>query len=188
MSNRDKSDLVDDSALLEGIKRGDSGTLETLYRQFYPMIVRFVMQNNGQEEDAKDVFQEALIALYDRLTYGELSLRCQLKTYIYSICRNLWLKRLNMKDRLSFNIEDFEESLPLVDEIAWKEERDQQFVLMEKAMSHLGEPCQGILRDFYINNLSMQDISDKFGYTNTDNAKTQKYKCLQRLKKLFFKI
>jgi len=58
---------------------------------------------------------------------------------------------------------------------------------MEKALESLGEPCQTILRDFYIHNRSMADICEKFGYTNTDNAKTQKYKCLQRLKKTFFK-
>ncbi|RZK15573.1 MAG: sigma-70 family RNA polymerase sigma factor, partial [Flavobacterium sp.] len=53
-------------------------------------------------------------------------------------------------------------------------------------LDHLGEPCKTIIQDFYIHNLSMQDICEKFGYTNTDNAKTQKYKCLQRLKKIFF--
>ena len=57
---------------------------------------------------------------------------------------------------------------------------------MKKALENLGEPCKTIIQDFYIHNLSMQDICEKFGYTNTDNAKTQKYKCLQRLKKLFF--
>src|SRR5690606_23662726 len=58
---------------------------------------------------------------------------------------------------------------------------------MEEALVGLGEPCKTILYDFYIKNRSMADICEKFGYTNTDNAKTQKYKCLQRLKKLFFK-
>lgn len=187
MSKKQKqSSVVDDQLLLDGVKRGDSGTLEVLYKQYYPMVVRFVTHNNGIEDDAKDIFQEAVIALYDRLGGEGLSLNCQLKTFIYSICRNLWLKRLNKKDRYSFNVEDFEDSLPLENEIEWMEERDQQFFLMEKAMGRLGEPCQSILKDFYIHNLSMQDISEKFGYTNTDNAKTQKYKCLQRLKKLFF--
>ena len=66
------------------------------------------------------------------------------------------------------------------------EEKDQQFLLMDKSLTQLGEPCKTIIEDFYIHNLSMQDICEKFGYTNADNAKTQKYKCLQRLKKLFF--
>jgi DNA-directed RNA polymerase specialized sigma24 family protein len=71
-------------------------------------------------------------------------------------------------------------------DMANHEEKDQQFLLMDKALLQLGEPCKTIIEDFYIHNKSMQDISEKFGYTNADNAKTQKYKCLQRLKKLFF--
>jgi hypothetical protein len=51
----------------------------------------------------------------------------------------------------------------------------------------LGEPCKTIIEEFYLNSRSMQEICEQFGYTNADNAKTQKYKCLQRLKKLFFK-
>jgi len=57
---------------------------------------------------------------------------------------------------------------------------------MGNAMQLLGEPCKTIIEDFYIHNRSMQQICENFGYTNSDNAKTQKYKCLQRLKKLFF--
>ncbi|WP_028295622.1 RNA polymerase sigma factor [Olivibacter sitiensis] len=187
MSKEQKQQTVaDDVSLLEGIKRGNSDTLKILYKQFYPMALRFVTHNSGSEDDAKDIFQEAVIALYDRIGQQKLDLKCQLKTFIYSICRNLWLKRLGKKDRYSLNIEDFEDSIPLVNEIEWMEERDKQFFMMEAAMKRLGEPCQSILKDFYIYNMSMQDISDKFGYTSTDNAKTQKYKCLQRLKKLFF--
>jgi hypothetical protein len=57
---------------------------------------------------------------------------------------------------------------------------------MGEALKLLGEPCKTIMEDFYMHNKSMQDICERFGYTNADNAKTQKYKCLQRLKKLFF--
>jgi DNA-directed RNA polymerase specialized sigma24 family protein len=57
---------------------------------------------------------------------------------------------------------------------------------MEGALGELGEPCKTIIEDYYIHGRSMQEICEKFGYTNADNAKTQKYKCLQRLKKLFF--
>ena len=50
----------------------------------------------------------------------------------------------------------------------------------------LGEPCNTIISDFYLYDASMQDICEKFGYTNPDNAKNQKYKCLVRLKRIFF--
>ena len=66
------------------------------------------------------------------------------------------------------------------------EEKEAQYLKMNEAMEGLGEPCLGIMRDYYVNDHSMEMISAKYGYTNADNAKNQKYKCLQRLKKLFF--
>jgi len=58
--------------------------------------------------------------------------------------------------------------------------------MMEKAIGSLGEPCKSLIEAFYIQKRNMQDIATQFGYTNADNAKNQKYKCLMRLKKLFF--
>jgi DNA-directed RNA polymerase specialized sigma24 family protein len=72
------------------------------------------------------------------------------------------------------------------DDLTDHEERDRQFDLMADSLDRLGEPCRTLLDDFYIQHMSMQDITEKFGYTNADNAKTQKYKCLMRLKRLFF--
>ena len=57
---------------------------------------------------------------------------------------------------------------------------------MNNSLELLGEPCKTLIQDFYIHKKSMDEIAEKFGYTNADNAKTQKYKCLQRLKKYFF--
>jgi hypothetical protein len=57
---------------------------------------------------------------------------------------------------------------------------------MEASMEKIGEPCKTILEDYYIHRKSMLEIADRFGYTNAENAKNQKYKCLMRLKKLFF--
>ena len=72
------------------------------------------------------------------------------------------------------------------EEVEEYEKRDQEFVMMEKAIASLGEPCKSLIEAFYIQKRNMQDIANQFGYTNADNAKNQKYKCLQRLRKIFF--
>ena len=59
-------------------------------------------------------------------------------------------------------------------------------MMMEAAMAKVGEPCKSLLEAYYIQKKHMIEIAADFGYTNADNAKTQKYKCLVRLKKLFF--
>ena len=66
------------------------------------------------------------------------------------------------------------------------EKRQEEFTIMEAAMSKIGEPCKSLLEAYYVQKKQMQAIAADFGYTNADNAKTQKYKCLVRLKKLFF--
>lgn len=150
------------------------------------MVLKLVIQNSGTEEEAKDVFQEAMMVLYDKAKRGDFTLSSKLKTYMYSVCRRLWLKQLGSQGRAFQDISSYEEVIPVEDDLARHREKDLQLLLMERAMDKLGEPCRTIIHDFYMANLSMQEICEKLGYTNADNAKNQKYKCLQRLKKLFF--
>ena len=89
-------------------------------------------------------------------------------------------------NRYGGDIKDFQDYVQVDDEVEQHAEKDLQLVKMQGALKLLGEPCKTIIEDFYIHNRSMQEICESFGYTNADNAKTQKYKCLQRLKKLFF--
>ena len=150
------------------------------------MINHFILQNNGTEQEAKDVYQEAVIHFYEKVQSGSMVLSCQIKTYLYSVCRRLWLKKLAGKKRFVSNIQDFEQYAPLDKDVIEFEDQEQDFALMLDSLKELGEPCNALIKDFYWTDLSMEEIAEKFGYTNADNAKNQKYKCLQRLKRFFF--
>jgi RNA polymerase sigma factor (sigma-70 family) len=177
---------LNDAAIIEGIKTDDIKSLEALYKAYYSMILRFVQNNNGSEQDAKDIYQEAIIVLYEKIREGEFELACKIKTYIYSVCRRLWLKRLTEKRKYAEPLQESYEFMDVSSEMPAIEEKELQFSHMTSALEKLGEPCKMLLEDFYINTLSMAAITEKFGYTNADNAKNQKYKCLMRLKKIFF--
>ena len=82
-------------------------------------------------------------------------------------------------------VENFD-SVVVDDDIEIHERRDAELGIMHRALNSLGEPCKSLLEAFYIEKKSMDKIALLFGYTNADNAKNQKYKCLMRLKKLFF--
>ncbi|HEY4327142.1 MAG TPA: sigma-70 family RNA polymerase sigma factor [Mucilaginibacter sp.] len=186
MSKELNSGIPSDSEVILGILNNSESVLKRLYVAYFPMVLQLIINNNGNTDDAKDIYQEAIIILYNKVKGGNFELSSKLKTYIYSICRRLWLKRLSQMNRYGGNIKDFEEYLTVDDENEKNTEMDVQFSKMGNALQLLGEPCKTIIEDFYINNRSMQEICENFGYTNADNAKTQKYKCLQRLKKLFF--
>ncbi|TZF83893.1 sigma-70 family RNA polymerase sigma factor [Pedobacter sp. BS3] len=181
-----KRSFPEDKGFILGILNNSKETLDELYRTYFPVILQFVLSNNGDEDDAKDIFQESVIVLYNKVKSGNFELSSKLKTFLYSVARRLWLKRLTHQSRNTSNISDFEEIIPVENDIEMHEERDIQFKKMEQALHQIGEPCKTILEDFYMNGRSMQEICERFGYTNADNAKNQKYKCLQRLKKLFF--
>jgi RNA polymerase sigma factor (sigma-70 family) len=172
--------------LLEGLAQNDREAIEAIYRTNYSMIQSFVLNNNGTIDDARDIFQEAMIVLYEKAGSGSFELNCQLRTYIYSICKRLWLKRLQQLQKYSGRVENMEETVPVEEEIELHEKKDADFTLMETALGKVGEPCKSLLEAYYLQKKQMQEIATDFGYTNADNAKTQKYKCLMRLKKLFF--
>lgn len=186
MSFKLNSSVPTDREVVLGILNNSEEALNKLYAGYYSMVLQFILNNNGDEDDAKDVYQEAIIVLYNKIKSGNFELSSKLKTYIYSVSRRIWLKKLAQQSKKTSNIADFEDVLAVDEDVEQHEQKDMQFDKMEAALESLGEPCKTIIQDFYIHSLSMQDICEKFGYTNTDNAKTQKYKCLQRLKKLFF--
>ncbi len=150
------------------------------------MIMNMVCSNSGTEQEAKDVYQDAVITFYEKTQQPEFVLTCKIKTYLFAVSRRLWLKRLAEKKRYHGKIEESETFLEIDEEMVDIEEKEEAFGRMANALDKLGEPCRSIIEDFYFNGQNMDAIRDKFGYTNADNAKNQKYKCLQRLKKLFF--
>ncbi|MGB4843318.1 MAG: sigma-70 family RNA polymerase sigma factor [Ferruginibacter sp.] len=175
-----------DKHLLEGLVLNDRDVVEAIYRDNYPVIQALILNNSGNSDEARDIFQEAMIVIYEKAVSGNFELHCQLRTYIYSVCRRLWLKRLQQLQRYHNLVENVEETISVDEDLEIHEKHNTDFQIMENAMSKIGEPCKSLLDAYYIQKKNMQEIAVEFGYTNADNAKTQKYKCLVRLKKLFF--
>ena len=173
-------------ALLNGLADNDTDAIETIYRDNYPAIRGFIIKNNGYPDDARDIFQEAMIVLFEKAKSDSFVLSCRLQTYLYSVCRRLWLKKLQQQNRFNPSIELNHEIVPVEDELELHEQKEADFKLMENALQKVGEPCKSLLEAFYIEKKSMPEIAESFRYTNAENAKTQKYKCLVRLKKIFF--
>lgn len=175
-----------EKSLLEGLAQSDKKAIETIYRENFNMIQSLILNNSGSADDAKDIFQETMIVLYEKVRSGTFELNCLIKTYVYSVSRRLWLKRLQQMNRYAPSLDGLHETVPVEEEIEEHERVNTEFEMMNKAIGSLGEPCKGLLEAYYLEKKNMQEIALSFGYTNADNAKNQKYKCLMRLKKIFF--
>jgi len=180
-----------DVDFINGIKQHDEIILKALYRQYFKMIRHFVLTNNGNESDAKDIYHETLMVLIHNAQKENFILRSSLSTLIYAIARRLWLKHLNKHKNLYPSGDLYHQNFdPKDDDITSYleeyQEKEKHIEKMQVAMQQLGNPCYQLLKEFYYNHLSMEQIAEKLGYNNADVAKNQKYKCLQRLKKIFF--
>lgn len=174
---------------IDGLRTGNNEVLSALYKKYYNIVLKFIVNNSGTQEAAQDIYQETIIVLYENVQKPGFQLNCQLQTYIYSIAKRLWLKQLKKNSKTFLFKEDGENELVDVsEEITEHLNKEVELEKLTQSLTELGEPCATLIKDFYVQKLSMDEIAEKFGYTNAANAKTQKYKCLQRLKKCFFEI
>jgi RNA polymerase sigma factor (sigma-70 family) len=186
MESEMNSIQLTDHSILELVRQRDEVTLTRIYKEVYPMVLKHVTQNSGSKEDAQDVFQDAFYILIKKTEQEDFNLTSELSTFLVGIAKNVWLKKLT---RTNLDIETYKAELEIVtDEVSEKEEENLKKVRhMSFALTELGEPCKSILIQYYYLKQTMQEIAAAFHYTNAENAKNQKYKCLQRLKKIVIK-
>lgn len=165
-----------DSEILERISRGDERVLDHLYKKYYRMMTKIVLSNSGTEEEAKDVYQEALLVFWQKAAKGQLVLTSKISTYLYSICLNQWRKELDRKSRLSSDVVDGEDYQ--------QHEAKERLKIVLACIDELGDVCKKVLTYYYFDGLNMQDIAKKMKFANTDTAKTKKYKCKKKLDSL----
>ena len=176
--------FLNDESLIESIRNGREDAVSFLYEEYYHYSVSYVFSKNGSEDDAKEIFQEAIIILIHNIRKKKFREESTVKTYLYGICRRLWLKELKRKGRVFQLLED--DRIENNVEFELHEQTIDRFEKMEDALSKLGESCETIIRKYYLLKESMKVIAESLGYTNANNVKNQKYKCLQRLKKIYF--
>ena len=186
--SRSKVQFTEDE-FIDGLRTGNNEVLSALYKKYYNIVLKFIVNKSGTQEAAQDIYQETIIVLYENVQKPGFELNCQLQTYIFSIAKRLWLKQLKKSSKTFLFKEDGENELVDVsEEITEHLNKEVELDKLTQSLTELGEPCATLIKDFYVHKLSMDEIAEKFGYTNADNAKNQKYKCLQRLKKCFFEI
>jgi len=171
-----------DDEIIKGILHKDDAVMEHLYLKYLPMVKFFVCSNSGNEDDANDVFQEAVIVLFRKISEGDLVLTSSFKTYLYSVCRNIWLKELvrrkgRSEDLMETNAEIVDSASVDVDEYLTTERAK----LFQRHFINLSQDCQKVLVLFLRNRLSLKEIARIMGYKSEKYAKKRKYQCKETL-------
>lgn len=171
--------------LLNALAAGNREATEHIYKQHNKMVTGWIVQHGGEAIDADDVFQEAMMVLFEKAQSADFRLSCKIGTYLFAVSKHLWYKKLKHDKRWKPGVDE-DSDLQYEEDLAGHEEREVHYGQLDAALEKLGEPCRSLLKAYYHDEKTMQQIAENFGYTNADNAKTQKYKCLTRLRKLFY--
>jgi RNA polymerase sigma factor (sigma-70 family) len=168
--------------LLNGIRRNDTIVLQYIYKNFYSKINFFIKKNSGDDDDANDVFQEAIIIIFRKLKANELVLDCTFETYLYSVCRFLWLKQLEkrkvekekIKDNHEYHDDIYDDGLERVVDL------NERYRLYQKHFTNLGKDCQKVLQ-LYFDKVPLKNIAQIMGFKSEKYAKKRKFKCKEYL-------
>jgi RNA polymerase sigma factor (sigma-70 family) len=172
--------LPSNSDLITGIRNHDSSILEHVYTTHYPIIEGYITHNQGSREQARDIFQDAMIIVYKRIKSNELELTCKFGTYLYAICKNIWMqerkKYLQRTQKLREQPLEVNDPGPADDPLLQNHLTD----LFNKHFDALSKDCQKIL-SMYFNNFSVEDIRAAMNYKDLHHTADRKYRCKKSL-------
>lgn len=153
----------------------DEIQIEKLYKDCFPAVAAFVKSHGGCLDDAKDVFHDAIITLFEQSERRVGAIK-NYGGYIFTISKNEWIKRRSAgkSDR----------DISIAEEI----EGTQENIVSENRVLQLlqasGQRCLELLQSFYYERLSTADICKRHGYRTAHSATVSKYKCLESLRKV----
>ena len=169
---------------LADLKNNNNLAYESLYKSYFPTIEKYIFQNNGTREDAQDVFQETLMIFHKNFIKESFELTSSLKTYLYSIGRHLWLKKLNRRQPVTSIEDDCDcDKLNLKAEQSEDQNEEKLKQYITDLMAKIPEHCQKIVQYVYYDGLPIDEVAAQLGYNNAHTASNAKYKCLQHIKK-----
>lgn len=170
---------IGDDSYLQAVKEGDRKGLEQIYEKFAPSVIRLICQNGGTRDDARDVFQSALIVIFQRSREGELSLSGSFGGLIFGICRNIWGNRLQKR---SFQEVSLPEELKYTLQAPWEDRiaEEEKKQLLRDQMKRLGQDCRRILELFFSGS-SMEDIRQEMSFGSVSYTMKRKFVCKKKL-------
>ncbi len=151
-----------DSEIISCLRNRQSNVVRFLCDRYMPMVRLIVTRSGGTSEDAKDIFQESLMIMLEKIDSREFVLTCSFKTYLYCVCDNLWKSVLDKQKAASnyFRRKTEEDKDKDVGEMMDNKFHEEIF---REAFESLDPAARNILK-LYWQDVPAQEIAEKLGY------------------------
>lgn len=166
--------------ILDGLRNRDTNVLDFIYKSFFQQIKIFINKNSGTDEDAQDMYQDAILIIYQKIKNDNLTLNCSFNTYLYSVCRLLWLKQLEKRKKSQEYVENSEKLVELDDDILKIYNSNERYIIYQNHFKKLSQNCQKIL-ELYMARIQLKEIANILGYKSDKYVKKRKHQCKEKL-------
>ncbi len=174
----------EDQRYIQALLSNDERLIREIYERNSAAVLRYVLQNNGNEEDARDLFQQGLIAILRRARQEDFVLTCPFGGYLHIICKSLWINELQKRSRQRVTSLDDDGFIKEASEdtFAQAEEtlsENQKFERYQQALNTLGEDCQQLIK-LPLKGHSLTEVADLMGITY-GYARKRRCQCMDKL-------
>lgn len=178
--------MMSDSELLHLVRSGDPSGLSFVYEKYRREYINWIRRfSNCGADEACEYYQGAIVIFYENVMNGKLGeLQSSLKTYLFGIGKNLVMHEYRKNMRKERVKAEFILQTHLADSAQEMAAEELDLALVHRCFERIGDPCHRLLELFYFHQKNMEEISGELGYKNSETAKNQKYKCMERLRKL----
>ncbi len=175
--------MKDEQNLIEKLKAKNNSALEFFYTENQSAFLRFSKQYDLEEQDLKDIYQDAVIVVYENAQKGKLdTLEAKLSTYLFSVGKYMIFRKLKAKNQLYSD--EFPDETADFSEWDFDEDENEETLKLRDAFLKLGNQCKEVLKLFYYEEKSLNEIMQILNYSSKDVLKSQKSRCLKHLKDL----
>ncbi|SEK92231.1 RNA polymerase sigma factor, sigma-70 family [Aquimarina amphilecti] len=171
--------INEERKILEGIAAGDAKVIKSFYKDNYNYIKGYILKNSGDDVDVEDVFQDAMIVIYQKLKSGTLEMNVSIRTYLYAVCKNIWRSRLRKNKKIIIDNDAIEANEEIEASIAEEIENKEREHVYRKYFLKLSDTCKDLLNLVFDGN-SMKEIANITGYSEGYTRK-KKFECKKSL-------
>lgn len=174
---------MDHSEMLSALKSHNQLAYNKLYIDYYPTVLKFIINNSGSEADAEDTFQEALMVLIGKLEYDNFKLTASLQTYLVAISKNIWFKKLRNR-HFEIEVTDLSRA-DFLDELDQAIENEKSYLERLKLyLNKISKHCNKLINDMFFGGKTIEEVQADYGYSSRHNAINQKHKCINQIRRV----
>lgn len=175
---------ISKEALVEALKAEESSAFEAVYHESYRAVEHYIKSNGGYQVDAKDIFNEGLIALVQLVRKPDFELTAGITSLMYAICRRIWLKSFRKKGK-EVTVEEFHRDIEPMElpDFGEDDETDEAYQGVMAALAEIGEQCKEIILLAHYQGTPRDEIAEQMGYTKAF-ARIKLFRCMNKLRKI----